>query len=149
MTNILSIDIGTRNLGYCRWANQHIYDHGVLDLQHYHKGTDYALQIKKLQESGFFDNADIILVEIQMRSCMKTLANTIRCFFWDKTVRIAPQSVKRHFKTFTHKHSTNKKAHIALVKKLHPELDLNKYKKKDDVADAVVQLEYFLQLKKI
>ena len=143
---ILSIDVGTKNLGWALWDGT-ILDVGVLDLSKYAKGTDYAMQVRKLSETGFF-KADVILVEVQMRSCMKIIANSIRCFYWDKTVRIAPQSVRRHFRTITKKHSSNKKAHLALLQ----ELDLDacirakiaKHKKRDDIADAIVQLEYYL-----
>lgn len=147
---ILSIDVGTRNLGWALYDGE-FKDVGVLDLHRYAppgKGTDYALQVWKLSETGFF-NVDVILVEIQMRSCMKTIANSIRCFHWDKTIRIAPQSVRRHFKTTMKKHSSNKKAHLALV----AELDLpakirakmSVHKKRDDMADAIVQLMYYIQ----
>lgn len=148
---ILSIDIGTRNFGYAVWDSGKITDFGVLDLDNYCKGTDYARKIYTLQEVGFFNTADLILVEIQMKTSMKILANSIRCMNWHKTIRIAPQCVKRHFKTFTKKHSTNKKAHIALLHQLHPRLcTSSKYiglPKKDDVADAVIQLQYFINCK--
>lgn len=150
---ILSIDIGTRNFGYAVWDSdtETITDFGVLDLDNYYKGTDYARKIYALQEEGFFKKADIILVEIQMKASMKILANSIRCLNWQKTIRIAPQCVKRHFKTFTKKHSTNKKAHLTLLQHLHPGLcTSNKYTKlhkKDDVADAIIQLEYFISCK--
>lgn len=143
---ILSIDVGTKNLGWALW-DEKITDVGVLDLSKYAKGTDYAKQVRVLSESGFF-NADVILVEIQMRSCMKIIANSIRCFHWDKTIRIAPQCVRRHFRTMTKKHRSNKKAHLALLQ--HIEMDseirtkIATHKKKDDIADAIVQLEYYL-----
>tara|TARA_B110000261_G_C13096881_1_gene362312 strand:- start:4729 stop:5184 length:456 start_codon:yes stop_codon:yes gene_type:complete len=146
---ILSIDVGTKNLGWARWDGK-ITDVGVLDLSKFArkpKGTDYAKQVRLLSESGFF-NADVILVEIQMRSCMKIIANSIRCFHWDKTIRIAPQCVRRHFRTITKKHSSNKQAHLALLQ--HIEMDpeirtkIASHKKKDDIADAIVQLEYYL-----
>ena len=143
---ILSVDVGTKNLGWALW-NGRITDVGVVDLSRHAKGTDYAMQVRKLCDTGFFD-VDVILVEVQMRSCMKIIANSIRCFNWDKTVRIAPQCVRRHFKTLTKKHSSNKKAHLALMN----EFDLDdcirakiaKYQKRDDIADAIVQLEYYL-----
>jgi len=142
---VLSIDVGTKNLGWALWDKK-IIDVGVVDLSKY-KGTDYASQVHKLMLTGFF-NADVILVEIQMRSCMKIIANTIRCLHWEKTIRIAPQSVRRHFHTLTKKHSSNKKAHLALIRKFDIDDTIQKkiatYKKKDDIADAIVQLQYYL-----
>ena len=110
------------------------------------KGTDYA-QIKTLQDGGFFEGADTILVEVQMRPCMKILANSIRCFNWDKTVRIAPQCVKRHFLSGTKKHYNNKKKAIELARLHLPPNILKKFeklRKKDDVADCVMQCIYYL-----
>jgi uncharacterized protein involved in tolerance to divalent cations len=144
---ILSIDVGTKNFGWAQYWDGKIRDVGVLDLSKYSKGTDYALQVRKLMETGFFD-ADVILVENQMRSCMKIIANSIRCFYWEKTVRIAPQCVRRHFKTLTKKHSTNKKAHLALMDEFDLDASIrakiHSHRKKDDIADAIVQLEYYL-----
>ena len=105
---IISIDIGIRNLGFVKWDKE-IICMGVIDLHELYKGTDYALMAKKLIDTGFFKGAEWILVERQMSSRMKILACSIRCFFWDKTVMISPQSVKRYFKSGTKKHSTNKK----------------------------------------
>ena len=142
---ILSIDIGIRNLGYAKWDNG-ILDFGVIDLHDYYKGTDYPRMIKKLVETGFFKGADTILVENQMSSRMKLLACAIRCFFWDKTRMIAPQSVKRHFSSGTKKHSTNKKKAKEIVLQFldgHHDKFM-RLKKKDDVADAVLQLMYFI-----
>lgn len=144
---ILSLDIGTKNLGWVLYDNK-IRDVGVVDLSTYAKGTDYANQVYLLSKTGFFD-VDIILVEIQMRSCMKTIANSIRCFYWEKTIRIAPQSVRRHFKTITKKHSSNKRAHLALLSEMDIPAKIvakiSTFKKKDDIADAIVQMMYYLQ----
>lgn len=145
---ILSIDIGTKNLGWALYDGG-FKDVGVINLSKYLNGTDYAMQVRKLSETGFFDNADVILVEIQMRACMKIIANSIRCFHWSKTVRIAPQSVRRHFKTIMKKHSCNKKAHLELLDELdlpsNIRAKISAHKKKDDIADAIVQLLYYIQ----
>tara|TARA_B110000858_G_scaffold188640_1_gene234435 strand:+ start:2500 stop:2985 length:486 start_codon:yes stop_codon:yes gene_type:complete len=144
---ILSLDIGTKNLGWVLYDGE-IKDVGIVDLSTFAKGTDYAKQVYLLSKTGFFD-VDLILVEIQMRSCMKTIANSIRCFYWDKTIRIAPQSVRRHFKTITKKHKSNKQAHLALLSEIDIPTNIvakiSTYKKKDDIADAIVQMMYYLQ----
>ena len=145
---ILSIDVGTRNMGWARWVDGKVTDVGVLDLNCFGGGTDYALKVKCLNDSGFFSEVDTILVEVQMRSCMKTIANTIRCFHWEKTIRIAPQCVRRHFRTVTRKHRTNKKAHVALLESMPLSKLIRQriasHRKKDDIADAVVQLMYYV-----
>lgn len=142
---VLSIDPGTRNMGWCLWDGQ-LIDFGVVDLQEVCKGTDYPKKIWALRETGFFERADIILVERQMQSKMKMLACAIRCFFWEQTIMIAPQSVRRHFKTIMKKHSSNKKAHVAHARKyLHGTLAIKfeKHKKKDDISDAIMQVLYY------
>lgn len=145
---ILSIDVGTKNLGWAFYDGE-FQDVGVIDLSKYAKGTDYAMQVQKLSKTKFFDNADVILVEVQMKSSMKIIANSIRCFHWSKTIRIAPQCVRRHFKTIMKKHSSNKKAHLELLEKIkipiHIRNKILAHKKKDDIADAIIQLLYYIQ----
>ena len=142
---VLSIDPGTRNMGWCLWDGK-LVDFGVVDLQKVCKGTDYPKKIWALRETGFFDRADVILVERQMQSKMKMLACAIRCFFWDKTIMIAPQSVRRHFKTLMKKHASNKKAHVAHARE-HVQgalaIKFEQHKKKDDISDAIMQVLYY------
>ena len=47
---VLSIDVGTKNLGWAAW-DEKIVDVGVVDLSKY-KG-DYASQVHKLMLTGF------------------------------------------------------------------------------------------------
>ena len=123
MTRVLSVDIGERNFAYCAWsAARGFYDMQVVDLRQI-KG-DSATRMRTLQERGVFDDCDVVLVERQMRSKFKEMATAIRCFNWDKTVLVAPQSVKRAFKTGTGKHATNKKAHVALARAKNPDVKL-------------------------
>ena len=143
---VLSIDPGTRNLGWCLWDGT-VVDFGVIDLQEVCKGTDYPKKIWALKQTGFFDNADVILVERQMQSRMKMLACAIRCFYYERTKMIAPQSVRRHFKTIMKSHAKNKKAHIHYVQDYLKGPLLHKFKlhkKKDDISDTIMQLLYWL-----
>ncbi len=143
---VLSIDPGTVNLGWCLYDGG-IVDFGVVNLDRMCKGTDYPKKIWTLRQTGFFDKADVILVERQMQSRMKMLACAIRCFAWDKTVMVAPQCVRRHFKTLTKQYRTNKKAHVAHAQTvLHGTLlhKFNTHKKKDDISDAIMQLLYYI-----
>ena len=104
--------------------------------------------MKEVTSEEPFLSADIILVENQMRACMKTMATAIRAFHFDKVVRVAPQSIKRFFKTSTGKHALNKKvavevARTYLSKKNQKRYD--KYKKKDDIADCILQTQWYIQ----
>lgn len=142
---IASVDIGTKNLGYAIWDSS-IVDFGVVDLTQFKKGKDYAAMAKALCDTGIFDECDTILIERQMQARMKVLATALRCFFWDKAVLIAPQSVKRHFKSGTKKHSTNKKKAVDIVAPFIKDLDKFKaLRKKDDVADAILQVLYYVR----
>jgi hypothetical protein len=143
---VLSIDVGTRNMGWAVWDGG-IQDFGVVDLQQVCKGTDYPKKIWAWKQTGFFDDADIILVERQMQSKMKMLACAIRCFHYDRTIMVAPQCVRRHFKTLMKNHAKNKKAHIHYVQQYlqgAQSLKFKSHKKKDDVSDAIMQLLYWL-----
>ena len=160
---ILSIDVGTRNMGWAVWDGR-IVDFGVADFQDAAyfgrrcalppkdiakicKGKDYPKMVWLLRETGFFENADVILVERQMQSKMKMLACAIRCFSFDKTVMISPQCVRRHFKTLMRKHRLNKKAHVAHAQR-HIDTRMLpqflKHKKKDDISDAIMQALYYV-----
>ena len=160
---VLSIDVGTRNMGWALW-DQRIVDFGVIDLHDVRyftarvalpekeirkicKGKDYPRQIWLLKQTGFFDGVDTILVERQMQCKMIVLGVAIRCFSFAKTVMISPRSVRSHFKTLMRKHSLNKKAHVQharnhIALQLLPKFD--KHKKKDDISDAIMQTLYYI-----
>ena len=144
---ILSVDIGIRNFAitmYCTVESKFVlfkvYDLGGV--------KDYVAKMKELSSSEPFTMADIVLIERQMRSCMKTMAVSLRAFNYEKTTMVAPQSIKRHFKTSMKKHSKNKKAGIEVaVKYLRGDaLDkFEKLKKKDDIADCILQTIWYLR----
>lgn len=139
------MDIGERNFAYCAWsAARGFYEIELVDLRQI-KG-DSATKMRTLQDRGVFDDCDVVLVERQMRSKFKEMATAIRCFNWTKTVLVAPQSVKRAFKTGTGKHATNKKAHVALARSFLSSAEqarFDTFKKKDDVADTIVQVMWY------
>ena len=102
-----------------------------------------------LYGKGFFD-ADIILVERQMRAKFKCCATAIRCMGsnFEKCHIIAPQSVKRHFSTMKLNHRENKKAHMELARAFMSEEELRRlstFKKKDDICDTIIQTRYFVE----
>lgn len=146
---ILSVDIGLVNFGmteYCTVKKKFLRFHLVKI-----KSTkDYVKEMKRMSESEPFVSADIVLIENQMRSCMKAMAISLRCFNFDKTVCVAPQSIKRYFKTSKRSHLKNKKAAIEeAVKHVRPEF-LSKFKtlkKKDDIADCILQTVWYVNVK--
>lgn len=144
---VLSIDVGTRNFAmtvYCTEKKEFVFFH----LHDFQKIKDCVALMREFTLKEPFLSADVILVERQMRSMMKTMATSIRAFYFEKTVMISPQCVKRWFKTSMKKHHLNKKTAVHLARKLlNPKnlAQLEQYKKKDDISDCVVQTHYYLQ----
>ena len=143
---IVSVDIGTRNFAYTVYdTNQSKFImFRLLDLR---AKKDLVLEMKEISDSLPFQEASVILVENQMRACMKTMATALRCFHLDKVVRVHPHSVKRHFKTSKKKHHKNKKAGIEEVRKYLKGASLETFetfKKKDDIADCILQTVWYL-----
>ena len=100
---VLSVDIGIRNFAftvYCTIESKFLMFR-IVDLG---KVKDYVAKMRELSSTGPFATADVILIERQMRACMKTMAVSLRAFNYEKTVMVAPQSIKRHFKTAMKKH---------------------------------------------
>lgn len=147
--SILSIDIGSVNFGYARWTRARgFYDFGVINLKKT-KG-DMPTRVHAMWKQGFFDGADVILVERQMRAKFKEAVVAIRCLGnnFEKTKVVAPQSVKRHFATSKLNHRQNKKAHVELARSFLNDDELgrlDKFKKKDDICDCVVQIMYYAE----
>jgi len=144
---ILSIVLGVRNFGmsvYCTDAKEFI----LFKMHDFKKIKDCVKMMRDFTVQEPFNSADVILVERQMRSVMKTMATSIRAFHFDKTIMIAPQSVKKWFNTCMLAHGSNKKAAIVLARKLLNKKNLaqlEKFKKKDDISDCVVQTHYYLE----
>lgn len=144
---ILSIDVGTRNFAmtvYCTDAKEFV----LFALKDFVKIKDCVATMREFTLEEPFVSADIILVENQMRSMMRTMATSIRAFHFEKTKMIAPQSVKRFFNSSRKKHNLNKKAATELARKLLNAKNLaqlEKFKKKDDISDCVIQTIYYLE----
>lgn len=144
---ILSVDIGIRNFAftvYCTVEEKFILFR-LLDLG---KVKDYVATMRELSSTEPFQSADVLLVERQMRSCMKTMAVSLRAFNYEKTTMVAPQSIKRHFKTAMKKHSKNKKAGIEVARKYlgaQKLKEFEKMKKKDDIADCILQTIWYIR----
>ena len=155
----LSIDPGTRHFGWCLYDDEtDVIDFGIENLKKIDpkkefpdkKCTkdDWTARIRCLYNRGFFDH-DVILIEYpQMRDCMKQIAISIRCWCWDRVVRIHPRKVKNFFNTSMGEHRKNKKEHLELAKTFLTGDTLErfmKHKKKDDIADTIIQLLYHLK----
>lgn len=150
---IVSIDIGTRNLGLAVWENNVLTHFNCYDLFNYiskkKERTDYTLMTYNFIQAhpDIFKDIDKLLLENQIQARMKVIMTSFRCFFYQKAVKISPLAVHNHFKSGKGKHSKNKKAAIELVAKFLNDKQmkqLKKHKKKDDCADAIIQIYYYL-----
>ena len=151
---IVSVDPGTRNMGLAVYENGKITHFNCYCLFDYIKKkkekTDYALMTHNFiaAHPEIFNNVDKVLIEVQMQARMKLVCNTLRCLHWKQAVKISPLAVKNFFGSSKGKHSKNKKAAIELVAKFLNDKQmkqLKKHKKKDDCADAIIQIYYYLQ----
>ena len=152
---IFAVDPGTRHLG---WA---IYDtctesydtFGVFDLQagvHRTMKTKYAHLVYNFctQKKELMHGCDVIAIEIQMQAKMKVVATALQCFFWNKHRMVSPLSVRKFFNISHANYRKNKKASIAFAQELvrgRQKKILNAYKKKDDVADALILAKYIAE----
>jgi len=155
---IVSIDIGTRNLGLCVYVNKKLTHFDCYDLFDYVKKkerTDYSLMVINFirENHNIFSDLDVILLENQMQSRMKIIMTTFRVFFWGKSVRISPLAVHNFFRTGNKgKHKENKKSAIKLVGQFLNKRQvekITKHKKKDDISDSIIQVHYYLGRGKI
>lgn len=151
---IVSIDPGTVNCGYAVWEDGKFVDfgsHNLLEMVKKSKRTDYPYIVSVfIQKTGLFKGADVVLVENQMQARMKMIACSLRCFFWNKAVMIAPQSVRRHFKISHSDYKKNKNASKEFVHKFLTAEQSKKVRattKADDISDAVIQLQYYVKTK--
>ena len=144
---ILSVDVGTRHFAmtlYCT-EDREFKLMRILDLRNV---KDYVAHMKLMSEEEPFKSADVVLVERQMRSIMKTMATAIRAFNFEKTLIVSPQSVKHYFRTSTKNHRTNKQLAMCEAPKLLTGdnlVEFNKLKKKDDIADCVLQTYWYMK----
>lgn len=150
---IVSIDIGTRNLGLAIYKNGNLTNFNCYCLFDYAKKkkerTDYTLLTYNFIQAhpNIFKDMDYLLLENQIQSRMRVIQTSFRCFFYKKAVKISPLAVHNHFKSGKGKHSKNKKAAIKLVERFlsGSQMEkLKKHKKKDDCADAIIQIYYYL-----
>lgn len=148
---IVSIDPGTVNCGYAVWEDGKFIDFGsynLLEMVPKNKKTDYPFVVKTfIEKTQLFKGADKVLIENQMQARMKMIACSLRCFFWGRSVMIAPQSVRRHFKISNgdyRKNKTDSKAFVHTLLTNGQSKKIIQSKKQDDIADAVIQLQFYL-----
>lgn len=153
---VVAIDPGIRNLGWAVYntTTACFISFGRYDLlkdQPKNLHTKYAHLVRSFVDasSDVFAMADAVAIEIQMTAKFKVIATAFQCFFWGKSYRVSPRSVRCHFKISTGNYAKNKKASIELIPSLdipaknkawYSAMDKNK---RDDVADAMLLALYW------
>ena len=97
-----------------------------------------------------------MLLERQIKAGMKQLATALRAFLWStaNVYLVAPITVKRFFNISTGSYNTNKNAAIERFEELADRNTMLRFrllnkKQKTDIADAFLQLHWYLFRKKI
>ena len=149
---VVSIDPGLRNFGYAIIDNGSLVEFDSICIWDYvpkKKQSDYPYIARMLVEhTNIFDGAEVVLIERQMQARMKMIACALRCFFWDKSRMISPLSVRKYFGISTGVYTQNKKASKEYVLRyLSPKQTetYNACKKRDDMADAILQGMFFIK----
>ena len=165
--NILSFDIGIKNLAYCYANNHNIIKWGILNIH----GKDIA-EISEncmLILHGMFSKIDIdtILIEnqpVQKNPTMKTIQILVYSYFiYNKTINLMKYNIyfvsaskKNKFTTLfdisiqcKSKYQQNKKRAIECTRLILSNNDewldfFTKHTKKDDLADSYLQLLSFI-----
>ena len=159
---IASFDIGTRNTGLCVYnTDTKTVEHlELIDLLRPNDSDEYGWSdqaavflVKKMIQTriSLFQRCDVIGIEKQMTRKMVVIQFALECLLEEmtsaKVYQVVPRNVKNMFDTSTGKHRTNKvkaiEAVLALTS-LPPSIStyLNGSKKKDDLADAMLQAMY-------
>ncbi len=151
---IFAVDPGVKNMGYACYdtSKRSFITFGKWDMQSGVKSkekTKYALLTRRFCDGmkGLLEMSDIILIEAQMQAKMKVVQTAIQCFYWEKSKVIGPLAVRKFFGISMSNYRLNKKTSVELVpllirttkeKKL-----MSQFKKKDDVADAIILARYW------
>lgn len=153
---IVSIDPGTRNLGLAVYKDNkliHFNSYDLFEYVHKKKRTDYSYVVHEFIKKSpqIFNDVDVVLIENQMKAKFKVIAHSFRCFFFDKAIKLSPLAVRKYFKISKSDYKKNKKASIMYVQKFLNTTQLKRFKahkKKDDLSDAIIMIQYYLQTKK-
>ncbi len=172
MNLVVSIDVGIKNLGICAFdfvSNKVVFwDNACLV-----PGGRYlpAMNVEYVRNfvnkhQGLFANASVVLVERQMRCNMRIIESILQTMFFEKCYVISPRCIKVHYDISTRNYRSNKAKAVdwannyvdanpfvfatePCVVGTHHRFEgiASKFKnssKKDDLADALLMVMYFL-----
>lgn len=153
---IVAIDVGLVNMGFAVYdtSKEKFLETEKVSLVQRQKQLscrdqigDLVWQRLVLRYKTFFNDADVVLIERQMKRreiVIETVIRTMMFMLKKQVVVVAPISVKKMFGTSCRDHSLNKAAAVETVKALAPEtLRGIPANKQDDVSDAVLMCLYW------
>lgn len=160
MRYAISIDVGLRNLGMCVFdftvSKFVFWDNCALVSGRYtpSQNVRYIREFIKRYEH-FFSECVYLIVERQMRCNMRIIESVLQAMYFDKCYIIDPKSVKAHYNLSLKNYKLNKDRAVEWAvnfvdenaRAFHTETPLANFaahKKKDDLADALLLLAYFL-----
>ena len=146
---VVSIDPGTKNLGFAVWEDGKFTGFGsynILEMVKKKHRTDYSYVVKAfVEKTQLFKDADVILVEHQMQARMKMIACSIRCFFWGKCKMVSPLAVRKHFKISNGLNKRNKSDSKKFVNGQLPKdkgEEIVNSKKKEEMQNHHIKLQF-------
>ncbi len=158
---IVAIDVGVKNLAVC------VLDIATYKVVHWHVGSlvpdgrrylphQNVAYVKDWLNSWreYFDNANAIIVERQMRCNMRIIESLIQFAYYDKCHVINARSVKLHYGLSMRNYRLNKSRAVEwavdfMAKNPHafdvaPTEVFRASAKKDDYADSLLLVMYYL-----
>lgn len=157
---MIAIDVGVKNLGLCIYdvVNKRIcvWERISLFSGSYvpQNNVEYCRNLVAKYQ-GYFDNAERVLIEKQIRSNMRIIEAIFHTMFYDTTWVIHAKVVKQHFNLCCNNYKLNKMAAINYVGFNGDTRFANwmefyhawtKEPKKDDMADSMLLVMYYLDV---
>ena len=160
MSYIIAIDVGIKNLGLCvfdfttfkvvHWDNVTLVHNGrYLPANNVQYVRDFIAN-----QSLYFTNAFMVLVERQIRCNMRIIEAVIQALFFERCLIISARSVKMHYGLSTKSYKANKQRAVEWAQEFissSPQVFTNgteaafrNSKKLDDLADSLLLLMYYL-----
>jgi hypothetical protein len=160
MSYVVSIDVGVKNLGICVfdfssskfvcWKNCSLVNSGRYMPS---ENVKYIRAFIK-EHAQYLDNSVAVLIERQMRCNMRIIESVLHALYYDNCIIIQPRAVKMHYDLGTKNYRHNKEKAVNWVKEFvranrsaftaTTVQAFEKATKKDDFADALIMVLYYL-----
>ena len=159
MSLVVAIDVGVRNLGICvynlmtnqvtHWANTNLCTGRYVPANNVRYVRDFVARHQHI-----FEEAAVVLIERQMRTNMRIIEAVLHSLFYARCTVLSPRVIKQHYGLCTRNYRANKQKAVEWANNFlenNPGVftiacaELYKTnKKRDDLADALLVLMYYL-----